>query len=590
VVSTDASGKLIASPTITDDGTTLSVTGRNLSVGNTVPGQESFLMSTWASDAFGLRLLNSLDAATFSPVSGSVLAGPAPAGYYPDPGFLHDKTGGLQQYAGKYWIAADNSTCCGLVGTTFSLRWSLDLQNWNEVGPISVAVAGANRTWAPDIFRDDDGTIYATISVSTDGETTFYIYGATLSGENLTTVGTWHLLLDLPGHKTIDPQMLKTVNGSGYAIFAKDASQNIDYATSSTPLGTYAAQVSNLAFGEGPWVVQTSATNWRLYFDTVTVPNQGLWFKDSTDGWATWSAAQQVKSPWLTRHGSIVRYNDISTYRNAISLMAVNYFRSPVFTGGIGLGADVLPAPVITQGGTPGAVAYAYGIAAVYAAGPYVVSATTSTATGAATLNGTNYNIVVLPALSTGQQCWDVWRTSSAGTPSTTGKIVSCVTGASYNDKGAAGNGGTFPTVNTVLPTTASTAPNLPAGCLQLPCSVAAGTPGPQTANWSAMTIYTTPDDGTNHLYRASIYIVVSVAGTGNGTLNSAVGYVPPGLPTQTPWIGSQTPANNGTAGGFGEITFVSSPNCPVSMQAFCNGTCTTVATYTPYYYLEMVR
>jgi len=78
--------------------------------------------------------------------------------------------------------------------------------------------------------------------------------------------------------------------------------------------------------------------------------------------------------------------------------------------------------------------------------GGSIASSTTQTTTGAATLNGTNYNIITWSAI-TGAASYDVYRTASSGTPSTTGLLANTAA-LTYNDQGAAGNSNATPTIN----------------------------------------------------------------------------------------------------------------------------------------------
>jgi len=105
------------------------------------------------------------------------------------------------------------------------------------------------------------------------------------------------------------------------------------------------------------------------------------------------------------------------------------------------------PSPVmggIGQGGTPGSTVYTYVVVANFPDGSKSVSAATQTVTGAAVLNATNYNILSWP--SVGATTYDIYRTSSGGTPATLGKIASTA-GLTYNDQGAAGDGAAIPAV-----------------------------------------------------------------------------------------------------------------------------------------------
>ncbi len=119
--------------------------------------------------------------------------------------------------------------------------------------------------------------------------------------------------------------------------------------------------------------------------------------------------------------------------------------------------------PVITNAGTAGATTDAYKIVAKNGAGATLAttaaSAAGSTTTANATLSATNYNIVTFASV-TGAASYDVYRTTAAGTPSTTGKIgsvaatIADATGIqpatyAFNDTGIAGDGTTAPTANT---------------------------------------------------------------------------------------------------------------------------------------------
>ncbi len=99
------------------------------------------------------------------------------------------------------------------------------------------------------------------------------------------------------------------------------------------------------------------------------------------------------------------------------------------------------PVPVITQAGTPGTTVVEYAVVAHFADGSVSVGLG-STATAAASLNGTNYNIVTWA--SVGATTYDLYRILTDGVPSTLGLIASGVT-SPHNDQGAAGDGAATP-------------------------------------------------------------------------------------------------------------------------------------------------
>ena len=149
---------------------------------------------------------------------------------------------------------------------------------------------------------------------------------------------------------------------------------------------------------------------------------------------------------------------EVARAESAESLLAPKaspaFTGSPTITGGLATVQLATPsAPVITQGGTPATTDYTYKVVAKDAnGGGSIASSGTQTTAGAATLNSTNYNTVSWTAVL-GAASYDVYRTASAGTPSTTGFIGNTAS-LTFNDTGiaatqAASVGATAPTVNT---------------------------------------------------------------------------------------------------------------------------------------------
>ncbi len=112
--------------------------------------------------------------------------------------------------------------------------------------------------------------------------------------------------------------------------------------------------------------------------------------------------------------------------------------------------------PTITQSGSAGSSPWSYAVVAKFNSGlSYTqVGLTGSTATGNATLTGSNYNIVTTPSVTGSTSC-DVYRLLAATSPSTLGKIGNVACGSALNDTGLAGDGATAPATNsTILSTT----------------------------------------------------------------------------------------------------------------------------------------
>lgn len=146
---------------------------------------------------------------------------------------------------------------------------------------------------------------------------------------------------------------------------------------------------------------------------------------------------------------------DTGFFRSALGMFEINSGSIGLY-GGINAGflqmqplANV-SAPTVTPTGGTGAKTYAYTVVALDASQHLVTQAPTATqvTNGATTLNGSTYNAVSWTAVP-GAAYYRVYRTSSNGTPSTTG-LIATVTAptTSYNDQGAAGDSSSAPASN----------------------------------------------------------------------------------------------------------------------------------------------
>jgi hypothetical protein len=208
-------------------------------------------------------------------------------------------------------------------------------------------------------------------------------------------------------------------NGSGYAIYVQNPS-TARFAT--TNRGLYIQD-----FG-------TNTADWNIYSEgTAGTPTSGRnYFK-----------------------ANVYLPNIFSNTNTAIAI-----------TGSVAPQGSVQTTQLATPGqpgaisnvGTPGSTSYTYAVVCKDAMGNTTAGGTTrNTATGNATLDGTNKNQFqfFVPVGSTG--C-DVYRTASSGTPSSTGKIGNVTTndtvnqaaaGTVFADTGLAGDNTVMPAVNT---------------------------------------------------------------------------------------------------------------------------------------------
>src|SRR3990167_8677092 len=102
----------------------------------------------------------------------------------------------------------------------------------------------------------------------------------------------------------------------------------------------------------------------------------------------------------------------------------------------------------VTPQGTAGATTWTYKLVAINASGTTEAGAASSTTTGNATLDGTNYNRLTWTAVSNATGYW-IYRTAVGTSPSTTGRIVVLGAVTTYDDQGAAGDSATAATTNT---------------------------------------------------------------------------------------------------------------------------------------------
>jgi len=108
----------------------------------------------------------------------------------------------------------------------------------------------------------------------------------------------------------------------------------------------------------------------------------------------------------------------------------------------------------VTQAGTPGSTTYYYFVSATNATGETRLGPGTVTTTSAATLNGTDYNVISWDAVS-GATGYRVWRSSTATPPAAgaTGlHLVGSTAGTTINDQSNTLNSATVPACNDTDP------------------------------------------------------------------------------------------------------------------------------------------
>ena len=138
---------------------------------------------------------------------------------------------------------------------------------------------------------DTDGTVRYSVTVSTGSDYHFALYGGYATDSTLTTWSAPTLLLSANG--PIDPALVK--KGATYYLWyiATGSNNAVCYSSASAWNGPYTAVGCPAAMGvqkEGVEVVQLADGSWRVYTDSRADRPNSIWYFDSADDWATWTA------------------------------------------------------------------------------------------------------------------------------------------------------------------------------------------------------------------------------------------------------------------------------------------------------------
>ena len=242
-----------------------------------------------------LQIYTSPDALNFTKLLDTGFGGPT--GNLRDPSIM-------KHTDGKYYVVHTTppagTGCCG-AESSFNVATSSDLKTWTSITQVPCGVAGVKNVWAPEWFKDSDGSIHVLVSVDqktyryepTDG--TFTKWGA----------GTWIGIG--PGY--IDTFMVKL--GTTYHAFTKlESATTIRRATSTSLDGPWTFQ-ADLTWGthkEAPCLVQLANGTWRAYMDAGSAGHE--MYSDSTDTFGTWTAVKGLPTVGANiSHGTVIHGN-----------------------------------------------------------------------------------------------------------------------------------------------------------------------------------------------------------------------------------------------------------------------------------------
>jgi beta-galactosidase GanA len=252
-------------------------------------GDTTFLMSAFnATSENALSIFSSYDGATFTSTASEA--------YRPATGLLRDPSI-MQAADGTYYVTY--TTSWG--GTTFGVAKSRDLKHWDHVADVDVGLPGVTNVWAPEWFRDSDGSVSIVVSLSmsgTKGPFAAYALKATdiAAGKFSAPVAMTGL-----GDNHIDTFVVKdgpVKDGDTYYAFTKnETAKTIELATAKALTGPWTIEKTGDWAGwgdwiEGPAVVRLPNKGWRIYFDDYRTKT--YWYSDSFDGFKTWSKKQEL--------------------------------------------------------------------------------------------------------------------------------------------------------------------------------------------------------------------------------------------------------------------------------------------------------
>jgi len=224
--------------------------------------------------------------------------------YTPPSGLIRDPSV-IRHTDGYYYIVYTTNW----TGDTIGFARSTDHVTWTFLRNVTVGLNGATgSTWAPEWFKDTDGSVNVIFSASSTGTAgQFQPYKITATNSDLSAWSARTAIGIAANH--IDTFVVKS--GGTYHAFAKnETTKYIEHATAGaltgpwtfTGTGNWAGWGSGL---EGPALVQLPSGSWRLYFDQY---GAGRYYYADSSNLNTWSA--KVELPALSgtvRHFTVLR-------------------------------------------------------------------------------------------------------------------------------------------------------------------------------------------------------------------------------------------------------------------------------------------
>jgi hypothetical protein len=304
-----SSGGTVSSGGATRSGGTISSGGTTSSGGATATGGSTFTGGPSypyvfacfndAAPASTLMIYTSNDALNFTLLYDTGYGGPT--GNLRDPSIMRHTDG-------KFYIVHTTppagTGCCG-AESSFNVASSSDLKTWTTITQVPSGVAGVKNVWAPEWFKDTDGTIHVLVSI--DAKT--YRYEPTDGTFTKWGAGTWIGI----GPGFIDTFIVK-ISTTYHAFTKLEKDTYVEHATSTSLDGPwdFGTDVGDWAkwgnHKEAPALIELPNGTWRFYTDAGSAGHE--MYSDSTDVFQTWTPIQQLPKVGANiSHGTVIKGN-----------------------------------------------------------------------------------------------------------------------------------------------------------------------------------------------------------------------------------------------------------------------------------------
>ena len=244
--------------------------------------------------------------------------------YTPPSGLIRDPSV-IRHTDGYYYIVYTTNW----TGDTIGFARSADYVTWTFLRNVRVGLNGSTgSTWAPEWFKDSDGSVHVVFSASTAGTAgQFRPYRITATNGDLSA---WSspVALGIPANY-IDSFLVK-VGGTYHNFLKNETTKYIEHATATSLNGpwTFVGTGNWAGWGsglEGPALVRLPDGRWRIYFDQYG--QRRYFYADSTNLTSFGAKVELTGLSGTARHFTVLREDSgdgTAVATGARSLRSVN--------------------------------------------------------------------------------------------------------------------------------------------------------------------------------------------------------------------------------------------------------------------------